>query len=60
MSEHFSERGFIENPDAELFRFVEFAARFGACEDVIRFLAYAAGDMPTERFDLFGGFFARH
>ena len=60
MSEHFSEPGFIEKPDAELFRLVEFAAQFGACEDVIRFLAHAAGDMPAERFDFFRGFFARH
>ncbi len=33
---------------------------FGAGEDVIGFFAYAAGDVTAERFDFFGGFFARH
>ncbi len=41
-------------------RLVEFAAWFGACEDVISFLAHAAGDMPAKLFDFLSSFFARH
>ena len=45
--------------NAEFLCFIEFAAWLGAGEDVIGFLAHAAGDVPAERFDFFGCFFAR-
>ena len=58
--QHFPKLGFIDDLYAELFRFVEFAAGFGASDQVIGFLAYAAGHVTAERFDFFRGFFARH
>ena len=60
MSQHFSERRLIENSDAELLRFIELATWFCACENVIGFLAHAAGDVTAERFNFFRRFFPRY
>src|SRR5436190_1166331 len=50
----------LDDPNAKLFRFIKLAPWFGAGEDVIGFLAHAAGDVAAERFNFFGGFLARH
>ncbi len=57
---HLPKFSFIENSNAEFFRFFEFAAWFGASENVIGFLAHAAGDVAAERLDFVRSFFARH
>ncbi len=60
MFQHFSERGFVEKSDAELLRFIELATWFCACENVIGFLAHAAGDVSPEGFNFFRRFFPRY
>src|SRR5579884_1016803 len=59
-SQHLFEFNFIDDGNAELFCLVEFAAWFIACQNVIGFLADAAGDVAPQRLDLLSCFFARH
>lgn len=59
-SQDFSKLGFVDDFYAQFFCLIELATGFGAGEDVIGFLAHAAGDVAAERFDFFRCFLARH
>jgi hypothetical protein len=57
--QHLLEVGFVDDFDAQLFRFLDLAPRFRSSQNIIRVLAHPAADMTAQTFDPGGGFLPR-